>query len=373
MKSPPLILPLDFISPSLPLSDFLLNYHSNSLPNTPLLQTLFYELGSGEGVSKEREKEVDGDGSKRSLVGYDLIDSSSTYSSSQKSTSNSTQTSISIPKVSTSSHNLRFIIPLSNYDTSSELILKASLLNKSQKLRISKNLIDSHIYILDLKKVLNLLESHEEITSLREHLIPFLVKCSWQIGLKEKVGWNPIPTLSSSSNNGIQTRRSSTIGMGDTFPDDQIEMGEEIENRVDYRKVSARKAGMKNGIGRGKEEGMEELKCLSIIVRLRDERYMVRGEKDEDSSEKEGFVIRVNTLPAWLEASRHVSMVFVLIAEIFQSVDLHLNESKKMWLFASLEFWKADLNHLPPFLSQTSFSSSQNSPKRFSNSFPPNI
>ncbi|PWN53418.1 hypothetical protein IE53DRAFT_338777 [Violaceomyces palustris] len=194
----PLILPLDFIAPNLPLST-LINSHISGIPDSPMVTCIMYERGAGEGTGKEREK----DGPPKLFTAYDRVPLPSPSSSRTEDAS------------SQSTHQLHRLLLLLDSDDitdvdSSDLHLRTSMLWKHPHTRISTSLLDSHVYILNMKRVLPLLEAHPEMTSLREHVLPFIVKCSWQHGLREKVGWNSNSSSSSSAFASNKTKLASS-------------------------------------------------------------------------------------------------------------------------------------------------------------------
>ncbi|EPQ29839.1 uncharacterized protein PFL1_02512 [Pseudozyma flocculosa PF-1] len=174
----PLIVPIDFIGQGVSLTT-LINSHVAGVPESPAMTTLMYERGAGEGTGKEREK----DGPPKLFTIYDRSPLAS-----------------SSPSPSGSSHSLHRLLLLQDSDDisdldSSDLHVRMSLLWSHPHIRISTSLLDSHIYIFNLAKLVSLLQSKEgqRMKSLKEEVVPFIAKCSWMKGLREKAGWYSSP------------------------------------------------------------------------------------------------------------------------------------------------------------------------------------
>ncbi|PWN25830.1 hypothetical protein BDZ90DRAFT_233845 [Jaminaea rosea] len=167
LETDPLVLPLDLVSPSVPLSSFLLSYYSECDPTPPTLMSLLYQRGAGEAVGREREKE----GPARLLAAYGTSSSSS-----------------SAPLAT---HPLLLLSepPATGAAAMPSLPIRTGMLHAHPRAKISTALLDSHVYVLRRDHVLPLLEARRDFTSLREHVVPFLAKASWQKGLPEKAGW----------------------------------------------------------------------------------------------------------------------------------------------------------------------------------------
>ncbi|KAN0060044.1 Translation initiation factor eIF-2B subunit gamma [Thecaphora frezii] len=177
----PLIVPIDFIGQGVSLTT-LINSHVAGVPEPPMMTTLVYERGAGEGTGKEREK----DGPPKLFTVYDRSPLASGASGTSPSSS--------------ASHSLHRLLLLQDSDDisdldSSDLHLRMSLLWSHPHVRISTSLLDSHIYTFNLNKLLGLLQSKEgqRMKSLREEVVPFIAKCSWMKGLREKAGWTSTP------------------------------------------------------------------------------------------------------------------------------------------------------------------------------------
>lgn len=372
---------MDFISPSFSLTDFLLNYHSSSLPSPPILQTIFYEKGyesKSSLLSKEREKDLNassGEG-KSLLIGFDSDELSSSIKTSQNHLSNTSDGLL------TTQHNLRLITLLNSDEGNSELDLRSDLLKKSHKLKLSKKFSDSSIYILDLDKILPLLILYPKITSIRQHLLPFIVKCSWQSGLKSKVGWK-FPSESSSSSSSLDdgeegddssenARRRGSVN--------QLEQEKENET-IDYREISSKKAGifdldleMRNKKGKVKKDDTVGVKCLTTIIRFKESNKDEKVATNQDDGD-DGFVIRANTLPAYLETNRYVSAMRWITETIVETASKKstgknsepMSRNKKFPSFVSRDEeltsiqFSSPLSFLSPSLSITSFKSASNS------------
>ncbi len=205
----PLILPVDLITQPFSLTD-IINSHVSSVPQSPALTCLMYERGAGEGTGKEREK----DGPPKLFTAYDrnLLQASISSNGAEHCTT----------------HQLLLLQDsddISDID-SSDMHLRMSLLWSHPHVRISTSLLDSHVYLFNLQQLLGLLKSEagQKMKSLREEVVPFMAKCGWMIGLREKAGWTSqtpkdlsIPEQFSSWNihsgkeNTINPSRSSTF------------------------------------------------------------------------------------------------------------------------------------------------------------------
>ncbi|CAG8552929.1 12378_t:CDS:10 [Funneliformis caledonium] len=81
----------------------------------------------------------------------------------------------------------RLVYVASGADLDEEFSLRMSLLWKFPRVNILTTLQDSHLYIFK-KWVIDLIVQRKSISSVREHLVPLLVKCQYQKKLLEREG-----------------------------------------------------------------------------------------------------------------------------------------------------------------------------------------
>ncbi len=160
----------------LPLSNFLTSYYRSQFPHgAPTISVLLYERGAGEGTSREREKEAPA----RALWAYDRTTALPPSAVSEP------RTQARLPH---SHHSLLFVRDEEAL-LDDDINVRMSMLWMHPRAVLATNLLDSHVYILDRRSVIPLLRARAELTSLREHLVPTVAKCSWQKMLRQKIGW----------------------------------------------------------------------------------------------------------------------------------------------------------------------------------------
>lgn len=289
LEADPLVMPVDFIAPSIPLSTFLLSYYSSKSPASPTVTTLLYERGAGESVGRDREKE----GPARLVSAYSIDGNEPRHQSSLLSR-----------------HELLFLSePPTATSSNSSLDVRLSLLRHRPRARISTNLLDSHVYILRRDQVIPLLKARRDLTSLREHVVPFIAKTSWQRGLLDKSGWRE--SLKREARNKARGR-----GRGA----DEDEAGEETSGES-----LMRLAFQRSSLGGGGDEdvdgaGAMDIRAVTIVARLsssaptlvpspEDEGQTSHGNAnpntdDGSQGQEERFFARANTLPTYLECNR---------------------------------------------------------------------
>ncbi|KAI5451693.1 Translation initiation factor eIF-2B subunit gamma [Naganishia albida] len=150
IRSDFVVLPCDISPPpSLPLVK-LLNRHRNQTGS--LVTSLWYE--------KSEVELRDSDAPESVLVGYDK-----------------------------KSQELLMVQPLEELED--DLELRISLLNRAPTLSLTTNLMDAHVYVFR-RPVLDLMMSKDprDLESIKENLVPWLVKGGWQDGVRAK--WNQI-------------------------------------------------------------------------------------------------------------------------------------------------------------------------------------
>ena len=181
--------------------------------------------------------------------------------------------------------------------------------------------------------------------SLREEVVPFMVKCSWMTGLREKAGWigQPAKTLSpadqppswyahASKENAANPLRSSTfveselLQAGSSFRPTL----DEIDNRPSPlftpdrshmaspsgKLDDAKRTEHLNRLSRASaKKAAAEVKVNALIFRLSADRKhpidpstsVEEIREREESAKREPFIARANTVPTYLECNRYVS------------------------------------------------------------------
>lgn len=326
----PLILPVDLITQSVSLTN-IINSHVSGVPQPPALTCLMYERGAGEGTGKEREK----DGPPKLFSAYDRTSSQSSSSSSGASDH-------------CTIHQLLLLQDsddVSDLD-SSDLHLRMSLLWSHPHVRISTSLLDSHVYLFRLDQLISLLQSDsgQKMKSLREDVVPFMVKCSWMPGLREKAGWasqaakkfpaaDPLASWNTHSGkeNAAATLTSSTfvepelLQAGSSFRPAL----DELENRASPlftpdRSHVASPSGKLDETKRRDYVGQEakdaakksaaEARVNALIFRLSADRKhpidpsstIDEIREREEEAKRQPFIARANTVPTYLECNRYV-------------------------------------------------------------------
>ncbi|SPO25162.1 related to GCD1 - gamma subunit of the translation initiation factor eIF2B [Ustilago trichophora] len=327
----PLILPVDLITQSFSLVN-LIHGHVSGVPQPPALTCLMYERGAGEGTGKEREK----DGPPKLFSAYDRTSSQSSNSTLGGSDHCTT-------------HQLLLLQDsddVSDLD-SSDLHLRMSLLWSHPHVRISTSLLDSHVYLFNLQQLLSLLRSDagQKMKSLREEVVPFMVKCSWMTGLREKAGWttqthnkNPATVDHLSSWNTLSTKENATSTLrSSTFVEsDLLQAGcsfrpslDEVENRAsplytpDRSHVASpsgkpddqkRTANLQRQARDSAKKSAAEARVNAVIFRLSpslkhpiDPSSSVEEIRErEEAAKREPFIARANTVPTYLECNRYL-------------------------------------------------------------------
>lgn len=313
LDADPLVLPVDLIAPSIPLSSFLLSYLSSKTPSTPTVTSLLYERGAGETLGRDREKE----GPPRLVAAY----------SSGRSHSDAAQSLLS-------SHDLLFLSePPTATSSSSSLDVRLSLLQHHPRARISTNLIDSHVYILRRDQVIPLLKARRDLTSLREHVLPLVAKTSWQSGLLDKSGWRERIRRDREEKRRINARG----GSGDVGDDDLESAGADaVTSGSDLMRLAFERSSL--GTPRGVNDDVDDrytIRAVAVVARLEVPATTLvpqlegsggnasggsgaGGDKNAKGSSKpdnsaapddERFFARANTLPTYLECNRFMLRV----------------------------------------------------------------
>ncbi|CBQ70979.1 conserved hypothetical protein [Sporisorium reilianum SRZ2] len=327
----PLALPVDLITQSISLTN-IINSHISSLPQSPALTCLMYERGAGEGTGKEREK----DGPPKLFSAYDRTPMHTSSSSSLDGSDHCTTHQLLL---------LQDSDDISDID-SSDLHLRMSLLWSHPHVRISTSLLDSHVYLFNLQQLLGLLRSEagQKMKSLREEVVPFMVKCSWMVGLREKAGWTSQPStdlpaqeqlsswnLHSSKENAANPLKSSTfvdselLQAGSSFRpvlDDVASRSSPLftPDRSQLASPSAKLDDDKQSTSLQKQarisakRAVAEARVNAIVFRLSaDRKHPVDPstsveeirEREEDAK-REPFIARANTVPTYLECNRYL-------------------------------------------------------------------
>ncbi|CAO1629089.1 unnamed protein product [Sympodiomycopsis kandeliae] len=287
----PLILPVDFIAPSIPLSSFLLSYYSSCKPSPPTISTLLYERGAGETVGRDREKE----GPPTILTAY----------------SSKNQNDTTVANLLTS-HDLLLLSepPTSSNSSSSYLDVRLSLLKSFPQCRFTTNLLDAHTYILRKDQVIPLLKARKDFTSLKEHVIPFIAKAGWQQGLMDKSGWRQ------SIRTEVELQNRMRFASDDN-EQDQIEYGDENNGgedgllsgkRGDLMKLAFQRSSLGNNYNSNNRSN-EVIRATTVVARLNGSTPTLVPSLDapqpnSSTPEEERFFARANTLATYLECNR---------------------------------------------------------------------
>ena len=237
---------------------------------------------------------------------------------------------------------------------SSDLHLRMSLLWSHPHVRISTSLLDSHVYLFNLQQLLGLLgsEGGQKMKSLREEVVPFMVKCSWMVGLREKAGWTspasehlsandqlPSWNLHANKENAADPLKSSTfvdpefLQAGSSFRpvlDDFLNRPSPLftpersqlivpSGKLDDEK---RTANLRKQARSSAKRAAAEARVNTLIFRLSADRKHpvdpstsieeIRGR--EEDAKREPFIARANTVPTYLECNRYVSSFLPAIA-----------------------------------------------------------
>ncbi|SNX83603.1 related to GCD1 - gamma subunit of the translation initiation factor eIF2B [Melanopsichium pennsylvanicum] len=326
----PLILPVDLITQPISLID-IINSHVSGVPHPPALTCLMYERGAGEGTGKEREK----DGPPKLFSAYDRSFSQSSTSASGGSDHCTT-------------HQLLLLQDsddISDLD-SSDLHLRMSLLWSHPHVRVSTSLLDSHVYLFDLQQLLSLLRSDagQKRKSLREEIVPFMVKCSWMTGLREKAGWTSHSPKSlvasqhlSSWNIRAGKESASNALRSSTFVESELLQAgsafcsplDDAESRASPLFISERShlASPSGKLDDGKriahirrqarasaKKAVVESRVNALICRLSADRKhpidpsssIEEFREREEAVKREPFIARANTVPTYLECNRYL-------------------------------------------------------------------
>lgn len=328
----PLVLPVDLITQSISLTN-IINSHICGVPEPPALTCLMYERGAGEGTGKEREK----DGPPKLFSAYDRISSRSSSSTSAD-------------RDYCTMHQLLLLQDsddISDLD-SSDLHLRMSLLWSHPHVRISTSLLDSHVYLFNLQQLLGLLQSEagQRMKSLREEVVPFMVKCGWMIGLREKAGWTSQTSKPLSAADHLSTwntfsgketapnaLRSSTFVESSLLEADSSFRNalDEIETRAsplftpDRSHVASpsgkpddqkRAANLQRQTRASAKKAAAQARVNALIFRLSPDRKhpidpsssVEEIREREEAAKREPFIARANTVPTYLECNRYVSI-----------------------------------------------------------------
>ncbi|KAJ9478684.1 Translation initiation factor eIF-2B subunit gamma [Pseudozyma hubeiensis] len=327
----PLVLPVDLITQSISLTD-IINSHVSSAPESPALTCLIYERGAGEGTGKEREK----DGPPKLFSAY------------ERPTSQTSSSSISGNTEHCTTHQLLLLQDsddVSDID-SSDLHLRMSLLWSHPHVRISTALLDSHVYLFSLQQLLSLLtsEAGSKMKSLREEVVPFMVKCSWMVGLREKAGWNQHAAKDTSLSDHLSSWNTASAKenvanhlRSSTFVDPELlQAGSSFRPALDHLNnrssppftpdrsqlaspaatldEKTRAANVREQARASAKRAANQARVNALIFRLTaDRKHPVDPstsieeirEREEDAR-REPFIARANTVPTYLECNRYL-------------------------------------------------------------------
>ena len=257
LEADPLVVPVDLISPSMPLKDLVHLYTEAqaSFAGTPTACCALYERGAGDGTGRERER----DGPPRMLSAY----------SADKSDE-------------------RRLLLVQDADISADVTFRRSLLQACPLMRLSTRLLDSHAYILNRDQILPLLEENPSLTSLREHVLPLVAKASWMNGLKEKANWN------FDKSDGLDEDDMDGDNEGDTAKArlTQLAKSDSLTKHT-LERSSTQRHNTRNA-------GQSKIRCLTTVSRLQ----AAEDDAEGSNSSLPRFIARANTVPTFLESNR---------------------------------------------------------------------
>lgn len=231
---------------------------------------------------------------------------------------------------------------------SSDLHLRMSLLWSHPHVRISTSLLDSHVYLFSLQRLLGLLSSEagQKMKSLREEVVPFMVKCSWMVGLREKAGWTDqasnvtsFPEQPSFWNTKSNKDNVANHLRSSTFVDSELlQVGSSIRPALDeidsrssplfspgrsrllspsaHPEAGGRAASLLKQTRASAKIAANQTRVNALVFRLSTERkhpvdpsvsIEELRERREDAK-FEPFIARANTVPTYLECNRYVSL-----------------------------------------------------------------
>lgn len=278
-QADPLVLPVDLLSPSLPLRTLVDAYVSAqaSAQGVPTLCCALYERNAGEGTGKEREK----DGPPRLLAGFVPIDTATAKAAAGQA----------------------LVLLEDEPDAAVDVSLRNSLLARHPHLRLSTGLLDAHAYILNRRQVLPLLEARRELTSLREHVVPLLAKASWMKGFAEKAGLGALASDDDDDENAAegQARR------GDDVVD--------LETLARQGSQTLRHESIKRSTTLSAPAADGKVRCYAVVTKLGGGARGSTAPGADPSAVADvdpetglpRFVARANTIPTFLECNRWVS------------------------------------------------------------------
>ncbi|CEH17466.1 Translation initiation factor 2B, gamma subunit (eIF-2Bgamma/GCD1) [Ceraceosorus bombacis] len=309
VESDPLVLPIDLLNPYSPLTRLIAAHieagigsiaqdeDADQIPK-PALTCMLYEAGAGDGTGKEREKEgpakllcaYSADSFKQEM-GHCLSSPASSLSSSTDAVWGSLR----------SSHRLLHLSHLS--DNEDGLALRYAVAQRTNKLRVSTNLLDSHIYILDKRKTERLLKARRALTSLREHVVPLLIKAGYQRGLWDKA-----------VRSGPDARQDAKEDADDEFGDgDAAKPLHALSTALQQSSVlihpnAASVLCGRSTVGGSKRDGSasraaSSITCVALIQRL-DVPSDYGAQAHSPAAKERRFFARANTVPTFLECNR---------------------------------------------------------------------
>lgn len=274
------MLPVDLLSPSLPLRTLIDAYVSAqaSAQGVPTLCCALYERNAGEGTGKEREK----DGPPRLLAGFVPTDTATAKAAAGQA----------------------LVLLEDEPDATMDVSLRNSLLARHPHLRLSTGLLDAHAYILNRRQVLPLLEARRELTSLREHVVPLLAKASWMKGFAEKAG---IGALASDDDDDDENAAEGQARRGDDVVD--------LETLARQGSQTLRHESIKRSTTLLAPAAEGKVRCYAVVTKLGGGARGSTAPGADPSAVADvdpetglpRFVARANTIPTFLECNRWVS------------------------------------------------------------------
>lgn len=154
----------------------------------------------------------------------------------------------------------RLILLNSEADFEDNLSIRMSILKKHPKIRITTNLFDAHLYIMN-KSTMNYLLEHESVSTIKGEFLPSLLSKQFH------------------------SKKPSQVDSSSTTKKDETQSNKSGKN---YSDLISELSSWTNGEKNLKEYmGLEDTRCYAQIM-------------------TEGFCIRVNTLSAYVEANRQI-------------------------------------------------------------------
>lgn len=182
----------------------------------------------------------------------------------------------------------RRLLLLRDAEITNDMTFRRSLLQSCPLLRLSTRLLDSHLYILNRAHIIPLLEANPALTSLREHVLPFIAKASWMKGLQEKADWSFNPSAKEDQDEDIDDE-------DESISKRLIKLSKDSSLTRQYIERSSMQV---QSTSQSRDAWQSPIRCLTIVSRLQ--------RSEEDGAALPPFVARANTIPTYLECNRYL-------------------------------------------------------------------